>query len=197
MKINSSIIKATVLGTLIVALTLIASIMVVPANTVSADSGTPTPKPGERANDALEKFYQRELKALAAQKDNIAKANDVLAKAQDYIDEQKADGKDVTKLTTILTKMKDQVARAQTSYDQAAKILNTHAGFDSNGQVTDAKQARDTINESRKALDNAHRILANITAEFKVILNQHRGNDDSKDNNPNNDKNKDKGKDKN
>lgn len=188
MKISSSTIKATFLGALTIAIALIASIMLAPASIVSADSGTPTPTPklGERVNDALEKFYQREIKALAAQKENIAKANDVLVKAQDYIDEQKAAGKDVTKLQTILTKMKDQVARAQTAYDQAATILNAHAGFDNNGNVTDAKQARDTINESRKALDNAHRILANITAEFKVILNQHRGNDD--------DKNKDKGK---
>jgi hypothetical protein len=168
--------KILVLSVLAIALALFASVMLAPTGIASADSGTPTPtaKGGEKANEVLEKFYEREVKMLAEQDKQLVKANDVASKAQDYIDEQKANGKDVTKLPAALGRMKAQIAKAQSAHDQATSILNRHAGFDANGKVTNAAPARQTIAKSRGPLNQAHDILRKVTQEFVRLLNNHR-----------------------
>lgn len=167
--------KMLVLGVVAIALALFASVLFTPAGIASADPGTPVPpKAGAKANEALEKFYQREVKMLAEQEKQLGKANDLATKAQDYIDEQKAKGKDVTKLEAALAKIKAQVAKAKSAHDQAASILNAHAGFDTNGQVTDPAQARQTVTKAQKSLNEAHKILGNTTQEIIRVLKNHR-----------------------
>lgn len=174
MKTNPIVLKALTLGVLAAIIAVLAIVAFAPTQTAFADPGTPPAQPDAQGrNNALEKLYQRELKWLAEQKEQLTKANNLLGKAQDFIDKQKAKGKDVTLLEKALEKVKQQVAKAQTAHDEAAKILNTHAGF-ANGKVTDRAQARQTVAQAQKSLREAHRILANVTAEVRRVLNHFR-----------------------
>lgn len=176
MKTHNFVLKSLTLGVLAAVIAVFATVAFAPAQPAFADPGTPPADQGKfKVGDALEKLYQRELKWLAEQKKQLTKANNLLVRAQDFIKEQKAQGKDVTKLENAVAKVKEQIAKAQAAHDEGARILNTHAGFDAHGKVTDAAQARQTVAQAQKSLREAHRILANVTAEVRRVLNQHRG----------------------
>jgi hypothetical protein len=175
MKTQQFSFRMLAVGLLAITTAVVASMLFSPAGIASADPGTPVPpKVNAKATDALEKFYQREIKMLGEQGNHLDKANDLVAKAQDYIAEQKANGKNVAKLEAALAKLKTQVVKAQSAHDEATSILNQHAGFDANGHVTDPVQARPTVAQAQKSLNEARRILGNITQEIARVLKGHR-----------------------
>ena len=142
----------------------VAGIGAVPAFAQTATPPATTPSPSAKDKSAkidgkLEKIYAREQQALAKQQQHLGKANELIAKANDKITKFQGEGKDVSALQTALNTFKSQVADAQTQHDTAAKILSAHAGFGTDGKVTDDAAARQTVKDAAQSLRDAHRVL--------------------------------------
>ena len=137
--------------------------LVIPGAVQAQGTNPPVPPAGQnqQANQTqrLEKAYQRELKALDAQAKNLTTADDRVAKFAQRIADLKSKGKDTSALEAALADFKDVLKGAHTTHDKAAGILNTHAGFNDQGKVTDIQQARNTVQEADKLLREVHRDL--------------------------------------
>jgi hypothetical protein len=131
------------------------------ASPVFAQTGTSTPTtPGAADPAKLEKAYQTELKGLDALQKAIDRAKTVgIPKVQDLINKQKAKGLDTAALEAALSTFQSQQAQVQSSHDSAAAVLNTHAGLDANGKVTDAALAAQTVRDARQSLVDGRRTL--------------------------------------
>ncbi len=142
----------------------------IPADTALAAPATP-PAQGQLAqtrNERLERVYQREQQWLSTQQNNLNRLNSVADKVQQFITTQQGKGKDVSALQTALATFKSQITMAQASHATAANVLSTHLGFDANGKVTDAAQARQTLLDARQSLRDAHNVMR------QAVLDLHR-----------------------
>jgi hypothetical protein len=130
----------------------------------SADEGTPGPFAD---GSGLEFICREQRRMLEGQQDRLNLANDIAAKSQTWINEQKSKGKDVSALEAALSAYKSAIASAQAKHDQAQSTFNTQAGFDGNCKLTDRDQARTTLRTVGDALREAHRLIADANREFR------------------------------
>jgi len=155
-------------NTLLVIVTgvLIASLMIalIPMSTVQADSSSQEAAPTAPGNEGrgsafLEKTLKREQKV----NDNLVslfdKADKVFTKLQDAIQNGKTNGKDVSAFEYALEELNNQITSARAAHDKAASLLNSHAGFDDTGKVTNAKLAVQTIREVGKYQREARHLI--------------------------------------
>ena len=141
-----------------------------PATAAYAAPGTP-PAQGqqEQARDArLERAYRREQEWLSKQQENLDRMNSIADRVQQFITTQQSKGKDVSALQAALSTFKSQIATAQASHATAVSVLDAHLGFDANGKVTDAAQARQTLLDARQSLRDAHNVMR------QAVLDLHR-----------------------
>ncbi len=141
-----------------------------PATSVSAAPGTP-PAQGQAQQTRLERLeqaYRREQAWLNKQQDNLNKMKSVADKVQQFITTQQGQGKDVAALQAALAAFQSQITTAQASHTTAANILSTHLGFDANGKVNEAVQARQTLLDARQSLRDAHLVMR------QAVLDLHR-----------------------
>lgn len=107
------------------------------------------PPKGELINAKLEQAWARQLKNY----EKIGKGFDdddaQIAKFQAGIDKAAANGKDVAALQAALDAFESALKSAKPTYESISGIVNTQQGFDANGKVTDAEQAKSTIKEMR------------------------------------------------
>jgi peptidoglycan hydrolase CwlO-like protein len=167
---NTKFFSKVVAGALAVAIAAV-GIFAMPSATYAQGTNPPstpsTPiKPGDKEKYG-EKLLERVKKNLAEMKANLAKANDVVTKAQETIADAKSKGKDTTKVEAALATYKAEIAKAQTSYDAAQKLFDTHPGFDGSGSVTDRDLAKQTMLDLTKNLKDAQQTLAKATREFQ------------------------------
>jgi len=142
-------------GLLVLALTA-AAFVAAPAPPAFADDGTPPSGERSRGRGALlERAFEREVDWLARQGDNLARAEAGADKLAELIEKAQANGVDTRELETALANYKGQLARAGQSHDEAAAILDAHAGFNGGGKVTDAAQALETVKSAGSALREA------------------------------------------
>ncbi len=120
---------------------------------------SPAPNASARSGATVEHLYQREQTALGIQADHLTKAGEIAGKVQDWIDKLAEQGQDVTDLKAALASYNDSLDSAQSAHDQAAGILETHAGLDANGKVTDLQAARETVRTAGQALRECRRTL--------------------------------------
>jgi hypothetical protein len=107
---------------------------------------------------------------LGIQPTNIGKLSDASSKLQDYITKAKANGEDTSSLEAVLADLNTKIPQSQSYHDQAASTLGTHAGFDSNGNVTDEATAHQTLQSAREQLNNSKNINAALAQEVKNAL---------------------------
>ena len=165
-----------VAGLSVIGLVLAGIIAAIPAASAYAAPGTP-PAPGQVAearNARLEKAYQREQSWLTTQQNNLNRMNTIADKVQQFITTQQGKGKDVTALQNALTTFKTQIATALASHNTAANILNTHQGFDANGKVIDADQARQTVFDARQSLRDAHDVMRQAISDLHRAIHEWR-----------------------
>ncbi len=161
---------ATASGLLVLALTATA-IVAVPATPAYADEGQPPS--AERSRDRgtrLEKALEREKDWLARQGDNLAKAEAGADKLAGLIEKAKANGVDTGDLEAALAQFKGQMARAHHSHDEAAAILDAHAGFNGGGKVTDAAQALETVKSAGSALREAAQVMTGAAKDLRAAV---------------------------
>ncbi len=123
-----------------------------------------------RNNDErLEKALQREQKELAGEQKILAHANEAITKAQDRINDRKAKGLDTSQLEAALAGFQNAVNSAQNSYNSAKGTLDARAGFGAGGEVTDATQAKSTLDAARKAMVEFRQTIRQAAREFRTV----------------------------
>ena len=107
------------------------------------------PPKGEVSNEKLEQAWARQLKAYEKIGKGFGDTDAQIAKFQARIDKAAENGKDVTALQAALDAFESALKSGEPIYDSMSIIVNAHQGFDTNGKVTDAEQARSTLKEMR------------------------------------------------
>lgn len=134
-----------------------------------------TPQP-QKEHINLEYALKQEQLRLTGQQERLGLARQHAANAQSLIDQLSAQGKDTAKIQAALDTFKTQIEAAQTAHDKAKQILDAKAGFDANGKVTDAKQARETLQSARQAMEEARKILQQADQNFRQAMKEFRQN---------------------
>lgn len=159
------------LSLVMIAALLALSMAFLPTQTVAAstDGLTVVRTPiSQAADQQMALSLQRERNWLMRQNLHFNQAATIAQKAQDVISNAQQAGLDVSELQSALNTFNSQVATAKTSYDQAASILASPAGFDANGNVIDAQTAHQTLASARDALQQAHLTLANASLTLRT-----------------------------
>lgn len=134
--------KKTILLALVAALASLGVASLPFVSVSAAGSNDPTPPPqGEVSNEKLEKIWARQLRLY----EKMGKTEDLIAKAQQLIDRTGQNGKDVSAVQAALDAFEDATKDATAVYESPQGIINSHAGFDANGNVTDPEQAKETV----------------------------------------------------
>ena len=118
----------------------------------------------------LENWLKREQIALANQAERLKLSNQAISTAQQFIDNQKAAGKDTSVLEAALAAFSKAVSDTQALHDTAANILAAHAGYNADGKVTDAKQALVTLHNAGLPMREAHLKITQATLDFRQSL---------------------------
>jgi predicted nucleic acid-binding Zn-ribbon protein len=124
------------------------------------------PATGEVSNERLEKFWARQLQAYERLGKAFEDADAKIAKFQERIDKASENGKDVTALQAALDAYESALNAAQPKYAGIESIVTTHAGFDANGKVTDAEQAKATIEQMRTSMQE---VKSTMGGTFKAL----------------------------
>lgn len=142
----------------------------------AAPTDLATPQPTQKhklGTEFLEKAFAHQKEVLSRATKAYGHLDEGFPKLQSKIDKAKAAGLDVTKVQAALDAVKKNLTTARPLYDQAKTIVDTHAGFDANGKVTDVtaagatvkslhdlrKQVKDIMGESLKTLRDAIKAL--------------------------------------
>ena len=123
------------------------------------DTTTP-PAPSQVSSTRLERIWSREQSINQRLGTMFSKSDTVIANAQKLIDKAKANGKDVSAVQSALDAFSAAVQQAKPVYDSAQSVITSHQGFDSNGNVTDATQAKATVKSIAGTFKQIHQILA-------------------------------------
>jgi hypothetical protein len=158
----------TILFALIAALGLAS----LPAFSVSAAaSNDPTPEPkAEIRHERLERIWARQITAF----NRLGKTDQFIEKVQKLIDRASANGKDVSAVQAALDAFAAAWKDAAPIYASMNGIVNSHQGFDDDGNVTDPEKARETVREMREkfkeirdALDGSGKALRDAIKAFR------------------------------
>lgn len=147
------LLKKTLLLAMVAALGM-ASLPVFGVSAAGLDDPTPPPH-GELTNERLEQVWAHEQKIY----EKLGNTEAFVHKAQQLIDRAAQNGKDVSAVQAALDAFEAAaMGDAKDIYVSAQAIVESHAGFDANGKVTDPEQAKDTVRalgEKLKAIKDA------------------------------------------
>lgn len=132
--------KRTILLALAAALTL-ASLPFVSASAAGLNDPTP-PAQTKMTNERLEKIWAHQLRVY----ERMGRVDELIARSQRLISRASANGKDVSAVQAAHDAFAAAVKEAQPLYESMKGIVNSHQGFDSNGNVTDPVKALETVN---------------------------------------------------
>ena len=117
-----------------------------PVTSAFAQGENPAPM-GEVSNEKLEKAWARQLNIYERLGNGFDGLDAQIAKFQERIDKAASNGRDVTALQSALDAFEAASKATLPIYDSIESIVNSHAGFDADGKVTDAEQAKSTLQE--------------------------------------------------
>ena len=149
----NAVLRKIILSLLVITLAL-AGLPLSSAYAASLSDTATLPAPGASAkfdkNTRLERVLARQNKILKRTGKLYEQADLSFPKIQGRIDKAKAKGLDVTQVQAAFDAFKKALKNARPLYDQAKTSAETHTGFDTNGKVTDASAARETVKSLRE-----------------------------------------------
>ncbi len=138
--------KRIILATLAAALALAA----LPLTGVSA-AGQADPTPPAQGqgigNERLERIWARMNRLFERLGKAFDKSDGLEDKAERMIARLKEAGEPTAELEAALKAYQEAAKKAHPIYESCKGIINSHKGFDKDGKVTDAEQARETIKD--------------------------------------------------
>lgn len=108
---------------------------------------------GQRTNAALERGLQEARQRLSRQDQRLNWANDHAARIDAMIAKLKAKGKDTAALEQAVAAFRSKIGEARQQWEAAKALLANPAGFDAQGKVTNADQARNSLQQGRDAMN--------------------------------------------
>ena len=151
-------------------------VMVAPTGSVFAQTEEPDPTAtppadqGEIIQQKLAKSYDRMQDLLVKQSERLAGLDDLIQKAQTKIDLLKGKGLDTTALEIALTAFIDTMPAIENAHEDAAAILEIHAGFGDDGGVTDIAAARETLRSAREAMNQVRDLTRRVMSDSRQAL---------------------------
>ncbi|GJQ51535.1 MAG: hypothetical protein HKUEN02_03820 [Anaerolineaceae bacterium] len=128
-----------------------------------------TPPRGELTDERLEKIWAHQLQLY----EKLGKTEDFIGKTQKLIDRASEHGKDVSAVQSALDAFVDAVDDAKPIYKSGQAIIDSHAGFNADGKVTDFEQAKETVHamgekmkEIKKAMGGTGKALRDAIYAF-------------------------------
>ena len=111
-----------------------------------ANDPTPSAAQGQISNERLERIWARQQRIY----ERMGRADEFVERVQRLIDRASKNGKDISAVQAALDAFKAALKDAQPVYESAKGIINSHQGFDENGNVTDPEKARGTVKSMRE-----------------------------------------------
>lgn len=128
----------------------------------------PTP-PAVPANQ-LARTYREEQQRLKLQDVRLKGAVEFATRIEKVIAQLKSKGKDTTALEAAVASYRTGITNARAQWQIAADALAAHAGFDANGKVTDADQARATLKSAHSAMEQARKTAHDAFVALRKAL---------------------------
>ncbi len=153
-------------------LVLTLAVFAIPTAPVFADPGDGNGNADLAAR--LEQGFAREKDIQVRQEARLAKAEEVIAKTQAYIDKEKAAGYDTSALEAALADFKAVRDENAALSAEAAALIGSHAGFDADGKVSDVQQARKTVKEIGKLQRRFHINAVEASLDLRDALREYR-----------------------
>ncbi len=107
------------------------------------------PPKAELSTEKIEQVWARQLANYEKLGKGFTETDAQIAKFQARIDKAAANGKDVTALQAALNAFASALKSGKPTYDSMGGIVSSHQGFDASGKITDATQAKATVQEFR------------------------------------------------
>jgi hypothetical protein len=166
-----NIFKKTLLIAMVAALA-VASLPLVSAS--AAGAYDPPPPERKLSGERLENIWARQLRVYEKIGAWLDRGDAFADKVQELIDRASANGKDVSAVQAALDAFEQALKDAHPIYKSAKGIINSHQGFDNEGNVTDIEKAKETVKamggklrEIKAAMDGTGRALHEAIKAFR------------------------------
>lgn len=137
--------KNMILAALTIALVLAALPL---AGVFAAGQTDPVPPvQGQISYERLERIWARMNRRYENLGNFFDKSDKLVEAAEKMIARLEERGESTAELEAALTAFQDALKNAHPIYESCKGIVNSHKGFDADGKVTDAEQAKETIKE--------------------------------------------------
>lgn len=150
-------------------------LLAVPAQSALAAGPNDPPNPAatpdpERAKTRLEWTFANQKLTVQRIELNQEYQDEFIARIEELVAKAKENGKDVSALEAALSAYKKAVEASQPLYEQAAKLVQTHNGFDANGKVTDLEKARETVKTLGETLKQHREVIGEAAKALREAL---------------------------
>lgn len=132
-----------------------------------------TDKPARRY-PRVEAAYKVQQQRLKLQGDRLDLAGTHADKVDALIAQLKAKGQDTSALEQALAAFRAAIERARAEWQAASDVLASHAGFGDDGKVTDAEQARATLDSAHGHMQQVHQIIHAANQALRAALVDYR-----------------------
>jgi hypothetical protein len=139
--------KTLLTKTILLAIVAALGMASLPLASVSAagDYDPPVPEQRQITNERLERVWARQLRLYQRIGNAFEREERFVERVQGLIDRAEANGKDVSGIQAALDAFETAVKDARPIYERANGIVNSHQGFDENGNGTAPEKARETV----------------------------------------------------
>ena len=136
----------------------------------------PVPPAGREqvSNQRLERVWTRQLRVYERIGNGFERKDTFTERVQRLIDRASQNGKDISAVQAALDVFEAALKDAHPIYESTQRIVNSHQGFDANGQVTDPVQAQETVQamhekltEIKDAMNGTGRALREAIRAFR------------------------------
>jgi hypothetical protein len=158
--------KKNVLLALVAALATL-GLAAMPFVSVSAAGEYDPPAPERQlSNERLERVWARQLRIYERMGRHFDRADAFVERIQNLIDRAEENGKDASAVQVALDAFEAALKDAHPIYESINGLINSHQGFDDDGQVADPEAAKETVQamrgkfqEIREAMNGTGRAL--------------------------------------
>jgi uncharacterized protein YhaN len=121
-------------------------------------SAAPTGEGAGRQNAALSRQYKQQQQRLRLQEARLTRAGEYAVKIDGVIAKLTAKGKNTAALEQAVAAFRTAIGQARAEWQAAADTLASHAGFNDAGTVSNADQARTTLQGAPGHMQSVHTI---------------------------------------
>lgn len=122
----------------------------------------------------LENVFAKQKVSQDMQGQRLSNVDEVKARLEHFILEEQDKGRDTSILEDALNAFNTSIKSAASDHERAEKLLNARAGFDSNGQVTDEVEARETVKEIGESQRGFHLTASQAVADLRHSICSYR-----------------------